>query len=275
MTRRVIPFSSALLSVAALVLAGCEQHAPKATRGAPEYLHEALSGDVPAQKNLIECYGSHDACGGLYPFDPALSCAWRGVRLASQAPDLTLVDEAAFTNACAQGDATFQQRLRLAQEDLTRRIYRTAAPIHSAAGPAVERLYPSIEAVRGRMNSVLAKAHAAPLPAFGASLGSQDSGRRIWKTCSPTVCLEGIAPGWGGGLHSYRATVISATKPGHDRELAADLVGAGLEAPAIAADLLTPVMFSPPRSFPAAGVCWSAGTLATGQPFAGATPGPC
>ena len=132
-----------------------------------------------------------------------------------------------------------------------------------------------MEIVRVRMNGALARAHAASLPAFGAPQARPDKARRLWKTCSPSVCLEGVGPGWGGGLYSYRATVLSAVEPGHDRELAAALAGAGLEATGITADLLPPEMFAPPRSVAAAGVCWSAGLTETRQPFAGATPEPC
>jgi hypothetical protein len=83
--------------------------------------------------------------------EPVMSCAWRAIWLAVQTAAPTLADEAAFTSACTQNDATFQQRFRLALDALSQWIHHKAAPISAAAEPGGERLYPPISLSPVRM----------------------------------------------------------------------------------------------------------------------------
>jgi hypothetical protein len=107
------------------VLAACsEEHKSTAIRNAPEYLHEALSGDVAAQASLADCFDKDSHCGAP---DPAMACAWRGVRLSSGSPELSLADVAAFETTCASNDQSTQQRASIALADYVTRIYGRAA----------------------------------------------------------------------------------------------------------------------------------------------------
>jgi hypothetical protein len=262
------------LATSAVALAGCEQHKASAARGAPEYLHEALSGDVGAQSYLAGCLAERSDCVGLPP-DPPLACAWRGVRLASWSPDLSLSDVSAFATACANADETFRQRASIALSDLAARIYRRGvggvAEMVSAA-EAQHVLYPAIDTVRTRMNEDLgAIGRPERLPPFGRPTLDQQ-GRLEWSACDSGVCLEGVTPAFGGGVLAYRV-VVRPTAVRAPASLAASLGAAGLEAPS-AADL---IRTRPDQSFENGPVCWRSGEDAArgGVAYAGASLGPC
>ena len=61
-----------LAGAAAAAVGGCEKHGAPAA-GAPEYLHDALSGDIRAQAMLADCYGSDSRCLMGLGHDPALA----------------------------------------------------------------------------------------------------------------------------------------------------------------------------------------------------------
>jgi hypothetical protein len=259
--------------LAAGVLAGCEEHQQPAIQNAPEYLHEALAGGVDAQSALARCLGAQQGCVG-YPQDAAMACAWHGVKLASQTPDLSLADDDAYRAACTGGDRTFHQRASLAQEDFTLRIYRRHAPVWSTAPEAgPERLYPSIETVRGRVNHALGRYHLPLLPRFGAPQQTGAApGRITWSSCAAAVCLEGDAPAFGGGLFSYKISINASPTPDQKATLAAQLAGAGLETPGIAEGL---VSASGPHRLAAGGFCWTSNDAKNGGAVAEVLAGSC
>ncbi len=228
------PWPGMVVSVVVALLAGCVEHRQPAIQQAPEYLHEALAGDVGAQAALASCLGEKQGCVGSAQ-DAAMACAWRGVRLASQSPDLSLADDDAYVTTCMGGDRTSRQRASIAQEDFTLRIYRRHAPATMMEpADAPERLYPSIETVRSRVNLTLGRHHMPSLPRFGAPKPIQaDPARISWTSCAGGVCLEGVAPAFGGGLLSYKVAVNGSPPSIQNDALAIQLVGDGLEAPGI------------------------------------------
>ncbi|MFI4974768.1 MAG: hypothetical protein ACHP84_09545 [Caulobacterales bacterium] len=261
----------------ALVLAACEEHPKKAAQGAPEYLHQALTGDFASEGQIAACFAATEGCFGVPP-DPAMACAWRGVRLAARSPELSLADDALFRTACAPTDETFRQRAQIAQDSLTRRIYNRAPPpfaaeTASAMGP---RLYPSMEILRRRVNIALARAHESPLPAFGAPQTTPNEHRLSWRTCTARACLEGLTPDYGGGVFRYAVTVKGAPKQAPDRAAAAQLAAAGLEADAVADSLVrTSAGRGETAQLYAASTCWRLGVSPEGAPVASVEPGPC
>ncbi len=266
------PFGLGTALVAMLFMTACEEHPKKSVQGAPEYLHEALSGNTTAQAQLADCLAAPTGCFGTPP-DAALSCAWRGVRLASETPDLSLGDAEAYKRACMGKDESFRQRAAIAQDNFTRRIYDRPAPDSSTAPPTSGLLYPSMETVRLRINAARGAGAAARLPPFGRPRPLSEQGRISWKTCSPSVCLEGSSPRFGGGLYAYR--VMVSGPQGDAQVQAAHLAAAGLEADAIAGSLASLAQSALPGAMPAGPICWAAGQTPEGSAFVAAAPGPC
>jgi hypothetical protein len=255
-------------------LVGCEEHHAVSVRGAPEYLHAALSGDIAAQEWLAACYASPNGCVGAP--DPALACAWRGVRLASQSPRLSLADETAYAQSCADQDETFQQRAELARIDFTTRVYGArAAESANLAGAKDQgnRLYPSLETVRARVAAALTHEDGhLPLPAFAAPRQSADRRVNAWTACQAAVCLEGVTPAYGGGVIGYRVVVqTKAMDPLRAQRLAARLAAAGLDAPSLA-DRLGPDAANTTTTGP---VCWSKASTPSGAVVLTASRAPC
>ena len=267
--------STVVSALAALSLAGCEAHPPSIAKDAPAHLHAALSGDISAQAFVAACYAMAGGCIGQNP-DPALACAWYGVRLASRSPALSLRDVDTFKTACAGLDTTGRQRAAIALDDLTRRVYRRPG---STLPPSVgelpsDRLYPSIGTVYDRVNLALVRAHKPRLGALSLAQPTRDERVMAWTACSPTVCLRGQTPGFGGGLLRYRVEVKidAATDPTAATALAAELAATGLDSPGVAADLATAAGIAPIAT-PA--VCWMSGRGAGSGEFAEAAPAPC
>jgi len=263
-----------LLAIGGFVLAACEEHRAPAARGAPEYLHPALSGDISAQRVLADCYEKAEGCIGI-PSDPAMACAWRGVRLASESPELALSDSTAFATACTSRDPTASQRASIAFADLTVRIYRRDLPdlqrlvTVTAAQP---ELNPSIDQIRSRVNAELGRSgRRESLPPFHAARLLDDT-ILTWSSCSGAVCLEGVTPSFGGGVTSYRVTVRpsvgDAVAPG---KLAASLAAAGLEWPAVGDHLAQ----DPPGWRQEGPVCWRISQGEAGAVTADAVLPPC
>lgn len=256
----------------AATLGGCEEHRSPAIKGAPEILHQALSGDADAQASLATCYAASGTCFGVAP-DPPMACAWRGVRLASWRPDLSLADSERFRADCASPEQTFGQRASIALSDWTARIYRRQigdVAQMSAALAKEEVLYPAIETARTRINRELARTGAGEqLAPFGEPKPSADASRLNWSACGKAVCLEGMTPSFGGGIIAYRVTVRSATA--RASALAASLAAAALEAPS-AADL---VQRSATPSFAVGPVCWLRGQGEPAGAYVGAQRAPC
>ena len=175
------------------------------------------------------------------------------------------------------GDRTSRQRSSIAQEDFTLRIYRRHAPASMMEpGDGPERLYPSIETVRSRVNVALGRQQLPLLPRFGAPQQIQaDPDRISWNSCAGAVCLDGVAPTFGGGLLSYKITV-SASPPSIQKDALADrLVGEGLEAPGIAEELQKAPAPAGSRRLSAGGVCWASNALPAGGVVAAVTAGRC
>jgi len=254
------------------VLAGCENHPKQAVHGAPEYLHKALAGDADAQGVLADCYGS-GSCPGV-PSDPAMACAWRGVRLASRRADLTLADAGAFSRACASQDPTFRQRSAIAFADLTTRVYGREPPELSSVLADISEgavLYPSIERVRILVNAELARAgQSEPLPPLTSPILTSLGNSLRWSSCTKTVCLEAETPAIGGGVRDYSisAKATGATAP---NSLAARLAAAGLEWPSIADRLTT----DKARDGLEGQVCWRMTQSDRGDAMAEAAAPPC
>jgi hypothetical protein len=246
---------------------GCEAHKSPAIAQAPEIQHEALIGAPGAQARLAGCYEAGAACLGVAP-DPAMACAWRGVRLASHAPDLSLADSARYASACADSDETVRQRAAIAEIDLVTRIYGREASERASRVTLADTqtvLYPSIETVRTRANLALAGAgDGRRLPAFTTSRPAAD-GAVVWSSCVDRLCLDGASPGWGGGLVRYRVTVAGA--PG----LAARLAGAGLDSPSVTDALKGPA----PAELVQGPVCWRSGLDAGRGAYVEASRAPC
>lgn len=268
MTRRARFVPALALMVA---VAGCEKHTAPATSGAPEYLHEALSGDLAAELSLARCYDKGAEGVGCSP-DPALACAWRGVRLASRSPELALADNTDFATACATGDPTERQRAAIALGDLVWRVHGRDLPDLPQLTDTLAKapvLYPAVETVRAKVNGELARiGRPERLPAAGR--GPAKEGEPVtWTSCSGPICLDAATPSFGGGVLAYRVTVAAAA--GSPQGLAARLAAAGLDAPS-ALDILTSAA---PRGVVKDGVCWSAGSADRGAAFAGASLAPC
>jgi hypothetical protein len=263
------------LGAAAIALAGCEEHRQPAIQHAPEYLHEALAGDASAQMALVACLSAPEGCAG-HPKDSAMACAWRGVRLASQSPDLSLSDQDAYLAACTGDDQTFRQRASVAQEDYTLRIYHRHAPTWPIAPAKNDRLYPSIETVRERVNLALGRSHLPLLPRFSAPQPAPNDPARIaWSSCAGAVCLEGMAPAFGGGLFSYKIDVNPAPDAVAPIALAPQLAAAGMDAPGIGEDLRHAAREHGFQGVQAGGVCWSDSVAAKGGYVASVSPAPC
>lgn len=254
-----------------VALAGCEKHTSPATRGAPEYLHEALSGDLAAELTLARCYDKGAECLGYAP-DPALACAWRGVRLASRGPELALADNTDFAAACTTDDPTSRQRAAIALGDLVRRVRGRDLPDLRELTDTLAKtpvLFTALETVRANVNGELERVgRSERLPVAGR--GPAKEGEPIsWTSCGGPICLDATTPSFGGGVLEYRVTV-SATADSSP-SLAARLAAAGLGAPS-ALDILANAA---PRGVVKDGVCWSAGRTDDGAAFAGASLAPC
>lgn len=243
----------ALLLLGGSILAACEKHPQHAVQGSPEYLHDALTGDVAAQAAVADCY-DRGGCPAVPP-DGALACAWRGVRAVSHSPALTLSDSTALAAACAPSDPTFRQRSAVAFADLAARVYgRPPSPLSQvlqhASSPSV--LYPSIEAVRTKVDAELGALHRSEhLPPFGAPTLSGDGQTLAWSSCAGAVCLEGVTPSLGGGVVSYTLRVNRSAGTSAP-QLAASLAAAALDARGIGEALSRPG----PPSRELGGVCW-------------------
>lgn len=272
LARSPAALAGALTAALLTLLSGCEEHRGPATRGAPEFLHDALSGDIAQQDALATCYVKAGACVGLSP-DPALGCAWRGVRLASQSPALSLADSEAFAAACANPDESVRQRESIAMIDLAARVYgRRLGALDNllAASGSKDALYPSLELVRDRVNQTLGQmGQAERLPAFAARRPSDQTTPVSWSSCGPTICLDADTPPFGGGVQRYRVSV-KATASGDPSALAARLATAGLDASATATILgqasTAQINLGP--------VCWFKGSRDAVR-YAGAARGPC
>jgi hypothetical protein len=219
-----------------LALGACEAHHAPATRGAPEYLHDALSGDLAAQADLADCYEKASCLG--YQGDRAMACAWRGVRLASASPTLTLADSTRFAATCAVNDPSLHQRASIAYADLTSRVFRRDPPqLDQAIADAGSRpvLYPSIEAVRTQLNAELGRMRQRPrLPVFAPARPGADGTTLEWSSCASGVCLSGVTPAYGGGVLRYQVTIQAAVWEGSGPDrLAASLAAAGLQWPSL------------------------------------------
>jgi hypothetical protein len=256
------------------VLAACsEEHKSTAIRNAPEYLHDALSGDVAAQASLADCFDKDSHCNAP---DPAMACAWRGVRLSSGSPELSLADVAAFRTACASTDQSTRQRASITLADYVSRIYgrpageRAQLPAELADRPI---LYPSINTVRENINRALVLARRSEqLPQFLRSKPTADSTIQAWSSCAADLCLEGLTPTFGGGVISYRVTFKSGAAAKPDAATLVIRLGvAGLESPSAGDWLLasaTPSVVQGP-------VCWTKGRDRSGVVYSLATPSPC
>ncbi len=263
----------ALLLSSFIVAACTEEHKSAAIRKAPEYLHEALSGDVAAQVSLAACFDKDSICGSP---DPAMACAWRGVRLSSGNPELSLADVAAFRTACASTDQSTQQRALIALTDYVSRIYGQAAGERAQlTADRADRpvLYLSINMVRENINRALILAgRGERLPQFVKSKPMADTAIQAWSTCATALCLEGLTPSFGGGVISYRVTLPAGpTAKPNPATLVIRLAAAGLETPS-AADWL---VASATRSVVQGPVCWTKGQDRSGASFAMAAPSPC
>jgi hypothetical protein len=268
------PARLVLAGCLALAAAACEDHAKSVARGSPEYLHEALTGNVRAQKMLADCLASQTGCIGE-PQDPAMACAWRSVRLESRIPTLSLEDTQSFIAGCASNDETFRQRAALGREEYTRRIYGRAPRAESTPAPGTLRLlYPSIESVRERVNKSLAGSGAPRLPAFGSPLTSADRQKLVWRSCAQEVCLDGETPAFGGGVFAFRISVGSGGN--RARAKAALLAGAALDAPSVTAGLVSSASAAALDRMTVGQVCWTAGSdIVKGAAWAAAALGPC
>lgn len=253
-------------AVAALGLAGCEQHPQSRASRAPEYMHGALSGDIMEQAALADCYASGSGCMAIRK-DIALSCAWRGVRLASHSPVLAVADNEAYAAACKDLEGTARQRAEIAEQDLSFRVWGRLAPGDGAL-PSQPLLYPSAEAVRMRLNVELVRAKdSRRLPAFGAPrTGPNDA--LVWSTCADKLCLEATGPRYGGGLAGFKVVLSSAPGPAR-KAFAARLAGAALDAPGLASHLAR--IDGRSQTGP---VCWSV-TQAADASTIQAAPGSC
>jgi hypothetical protein len=261
------------LLLGSIILAACnEEHKSTAIRKAPEYLHDALSGDVTAQASLAACFDK----GGICVPDPAMACAWRGVRLSSRSPELSLADVTAFEVACASTDPSTKQRALIALADYASRIYgRQAGERAQLPAGLTEQpiLYPSINMVRENINRALTLAgRSERLPQFLKSKPTEDRAVQAWSTCAAALCLEGLTPAFGGGVISYRVTLQpgTAVRSG-DAALAIRSAAAGLETPSAGDWMLesaTPLVIQGP-------VCWMKGQEKSGTVYAMATPSPC
>ena len=266
-------FLRSVVVIAAVAgLAACERHTAPAARGAPEYFHGALSGDIDAQENLGHCYDKDGLCGGM-SHDPSLACAWRGVRLASRSPRLALAENTAFESACAAEDPTTRQRAAIAFSDLSQRIWGRDLPdlnILAETLPKTPALYTSLETVRTDLNSELARSgRSERLPKFGPPRETGEGVPVAWTSCNGPICLDAATPSFGGGVLNYRVTVAAGA--GAPQNLAARLAAAGLEAPSAVAVLVA----ATPRGVAKGPVCWSSGPTQNGETFAGASLAPC
>ncbi|MBS0296761.1 MAG: hypothetical protein JSR45_10640 [Proteobacteria bacterium] len=227
---KVVVVASALMCG----LAGCEQHPASRAQRAPEYMHGALSGDIMEQAALADCYATGANCMAIRK-DLALSCAWRGVRLASHSPVLAVSDNEAYAAACKGLEGAARQRAEIAEQDLSFRVWGRLAPGDGAL-PSRPLLYPSAETVRLRLNVELVRAKdRRQLPAFGAPrpLGND---ALAWASCADKLCLEATGPHYGGGLAGFKVILSSTAGPAR-KALAARLAGAGLDAPGLALHL--------------------------------------
>ena len=262
-------------ALAAFALVGCEQHPPSIAKDAPAHLHVALTGDIADQAFVADCYAANAGCLGQKP-DPPLGCAWRGVRLASRSPDLSLLDTDAFRTACAGLDDTGRQRAAIALDDLSRRIYgRPGMPLPAIAEAAPAGvLYPSMAKVYGRVNRELDREHAARLGPLNGTQADGPNGATRWAACSPAICLRGQSPAYGGGLTYYRVEAKAGAPSGLNsaRSLAGRLAGAGLEAPNTAGVLIAN---GAAKAVTTTTVCWTAGGDARGGAFVQAAAAPC
>lgn len=232
---------------AGLAVAGC--HGPVSEP--PDFIKHAMAGEYEAQARLAACYGRGAACIGVRS-DPALSCAWRAVIVASASPQRSLADVDAYRAACDTQDESLRQRAGVAAEDLFRRIYHTGMPPLEPVLDAKSHrvLYPSAETVRRRIGASLADQHQHALPQFGPqNLSGAASGNLQWRSCTETVCLNVTSPVVGGGLISYR---VSAIGP-NSTAVAARLAAAGLDAPGLAAELQSEAS----SKIDIGPVCWS------------------
>ncbi len=140
-----------------------------------------------------------------------------------------------------------------------------------------ERLYPSIEMVRSRMNFTLGRRQLPLLPRFGAPQQQPaDPTRMVWRSCAGAVCLEGVAPSFGGGLLSYKVSISASSGAIQKDALATQLVGDGLEAPGIAETLQSASASAGSRRLTAGGVCWTSdAAMPNGGAAAEVTAGRC
>jgi hypothetical protein len=250
-----------------LALGACqrEQHGP-VVEGAPEHMHQALSGDEAAQAWVASCLAKTGQCG--MKTDPALACAWRGVRLAAPAASRSLADVEAFDAACADLGPTGAQRAAIAFADLTTRVSHAdleELPVMFARVQAAEVLYPSAAALRTSVNEALTRGGSQALPAYAAPTPAAEGRALVWVACSAQYCLEATAPAFGGGLQGYRLRARADAAPASVAAAAA----AGLDAPFMAQRL------SQPGTFDRAGMCWTSGPGPDGAYAVQAAPGHC
>lgn len=279
--RPLLPFAQAAASLwvaglSVLALAGCEQHKAPAVSSAPAVQHDALSGNTASQAWLASCYAAGGRCIGVAP-DPAMACAWSAVRLLSRSPDLALADSEAYEAACDLPRESDRQRAAIAAADFGDRIYGQGADARLAAGKALAEtpvLYPSVEAVRGKVNLALAHARRAErLPAFAAPAPGRPGDTVVtWSSCADPICLQADTPAFGGGVIRYRVTVrIAGTGEPQAAGLAGRLAAAGLDAGSIGDTLGD----GQPHEFVQGPACWRAGKDDPALMYAGAARAPC
>ncbi|MBS0410975.1 MAG: hypothetical protein JSR86_13745 [Proteobacteria bacterium] len=268
--------SPALAALLSLAVAACEQHKAPAVSSAPSIQHDALSGKASSQAWLASCYAAGGRCIGITP-DPAMACAWSAVRLLSRSPDLSLADSEAYEAACNLPRESERQRAAIAAADFGDRIYGQGADARLAAGKALAEtpvLYPSVEAVRTRINLALAHARRAErLPIFAAAPPAKAGDSAVaWSSCADPICLQADTPAFGGGVIRYRVTVrIAGTGEAAAATLAGRLAAEGLEASSLG-ELLGD---GQQHEFGQGPACWRAGKDAAGIMYAGAARGPC
>lgn len=250
-----------------LGLTGCESHPPKVAKGAPEYLHDALGGDLAAQAVLAHCYDEGGDCLGIRS-DPVMACAWRGVRLASRSPMLTLADTEDYAAACPTRES-LRQRAAIAQVNLSARIWGRT-PDGESDGPQVQGhqrlLYPALDSVRLGVNQALARAgDKERLPAFGAPRQDGAESTMTWTSCTAAYCLVGVTPDFGGGVVRYRLVARSTREK---RPQTARLAAAGLNAEFAANAIVRS------RTATFGGICWLSDVGPDGS-FVEASRAPC
>jgi hypothetical protein len=86
-----------------------------------EIARNAMGGDIPAQRQLANCYLS--GCPGLASPDPALACAWHIVIVASGDPQITAADIEARKLACGNLQTEQQRKATAEAKAIVAKLY--------------------------------------------------------------------------------------------------------------------------------------------------------